>query len=454
MSAAQGVGAAWGVGAARLEARLGEVAGRVGTASPRPARGRVVRAVGTVLRAVLPDARLGELCRLDDGGRTPPLLAEIVGLDGDEAILAPIGDTAGLCAGAEVIPLHDVLRIPVGRALLGRVLDGLGQPLDLAARGPLPPCERRPCRAAPPDAMQRRLVDTVLPVGVRAIDALLTCGEGQRVGIYGEPGGGKSTLVAGLVRGAAVDVVVVALIGERGREVRDFIERQIDPATRARTVLVVATSDRTAVERVKAAHTATAIAEGFRDQGLRVLLVMDSVTRFARALREIGLASGEPPTRRGFPPSAMAELPRLMERAGPGAVGSITAFYTVLVEGDGQGDPIAEETRGILDGHIVLSPRIAASGRYPAIDVLASRSRVMDAIVDEAHRRQAAQVRDTVHRHGEIEFLVQVGEYAHGVDARNDAALARIDGVHAFLTQGAASVPFPDTLAWLATLTA
>ncbi len=434
---------------ARLDAHLDRVAGRLGTAAPRPDHGRIVRAVGTVLRAVLPDARLGELCSLMDGA----LLAEIIGLDGDEAILAPIGDTAGLSAGAEVVPLGDVLRVPVGAGLLGRVVDGLGRPLDERARGPLPAGERRACNVPPPAALMRRLVDAVLPTGIRAVDALLACGEGQRIGIYGEPGGGKSTLLASLVRGARAEVVVVALVGERGREVRDFIERQLDAATRARTVLVVATSDRPAVERMKAAYTATTIAEAFRDEGRRVLLVMDSVTRFARAGREIGLAAGEPPTRRGFPPSVMAELPRLMERAGPGEKGSITAFYTVLVEGDGGGDPIAEETRGILDGHIVLSPKIAAGGQYPAIDVLASRSRVMDAIVSAEHSRNAAHVREMMHRYGEIEFLVQVGEYARGVDAGNDAALAAIGPIRDFLRQAAAeATSWEETLAWLARL--
>ncbi|NVN32147.1 FliI/YscN family ATPase, partial [Endobacter medicaginis] len=293
----------------------------------------------------------------------------------------------------------------------------------------------RPCDASPPDALSRALVEHRLELGLRAIDGLLTCGEGQRIGIYGEPGGGKSTLLAQLVRGAAVDVVVVGLIGERGREVRDFIETQISPQVRQRTVLVVATSDRPAVERMKAAMTATAIAESFRDEGLKVLLVMDSVTRYARALREIGLAAGEPPTRRGFPPSVMAELPRLMERAGPAARGSITAFYTVLFEGDGAGDPVAEETRGILDGHIILSPKLAGSGHYPAIDVLTSRSRVMEAVAAPAHRAQARRVRDLLARHAEIEFLVQVGEYRRGVDPLNDLALDRIEDIRAFLRQ-------------------
>jgi ATP synthase in type III secretion protein N len=423
--------------------------------SPRPIQGRLVRAVGTVLRAVMPEARLGDLCRLDDPGLPRPLMAEIVGLDGDEAILAPIGSMRGLSVGAAVIATRNVLRVPTGNAVLGRVLDGLGRPLDAAARGPLEGCTMRPCDALPPEALDRALVNRPLQLGVRAIDGLLTCGEGQRIGIYGEPGGGKSTLMAQLVRGAAVDVVVVGLIGERGREVRDFIENQISAETRRRTVLVVATSDRPAVERMKAAMTATAIAEGFRDEGMRVLLLMDSVTRYARALREIGLAAGEPPTRRGFPPSVMAELPRLMERAGPAARGSITAFYTVLYEGDGAGDPIAEETRGILDGHIMLSPKLAASGHYPAIDVLTSRSRVMDAVVTRDHRGHARRLRDLLSRHAEIEFLVQVGEYRQGVDPLNDLALERIEPIRRFLQQGSEEyTPLPEMLKHLARLAA
>ncbi|WP_131115257.1 FliI/YscN family ATPase [Lichenihabitans psoromatis] len=438
----------------RLADGLDRLGVQVRELQARPERGRIVRAVGTVLRAVLPEARLGELCRVHDRGRPEPLMAEVVGLDGDEAILAPIGDMLGLASGAEVERTGDVLRVPVGDAVLGRVVDGLGRPLDVAARGPLAPGPSRPVQAAPPPALERRLVETVLPLGVRAIDALLTCAEGQRLGIYGEPGGGKSTLLASLVRGAAVDVVVVALIGERGREVRDFIERQLDPETRARAVLVVATSDRPAVERLKASYTATTIAEEFRDRGRRVLLVMDSVTRFARALREIGLAAGEPPTRRGFPPSVMAELPRLMERAGPAATGSITALYTVLVEGDGAGDPVAEETRAILDGHIILSPSLAASGHYPAIDVLTSRSRVMDAVISADHRKRAAAIRDVLQRYNDIEFLVQVGEFKIGSDPRNDAALAGIEAVREFLRQGSTDQSsWEETQAWLSRLT-
>lgn len=426
---------------------------RITALDRRPVRGRVVRAIGTVVRAILPDAKLGELCRLHERGRTAPLLAEVVGLDGDEAILAPLDDLQGLSAGAEVERTGDVLRVPVGDVLLGRVLDGLGRPLDLASRGPLGATASRPVNAAPPPALDRRLIERALPLGVRAIDGFLTCGEGQRMGIYGEPGGGKSTLLASLVRGASVDTVVVALIGERGREVREFIERQLDDEARAKTVFVVSTSDRPAVERLKASYTATTIAESFRDRGQRVLLVMDSVTRFARALREIGLAAGEPPTRRGFPPSVMAELPRLMERAGPAATGSITAFYTVLVEGDGTGDPVAEETRAILDGHIVLSPSLAGAGHYPAIDILASRSRVMDAVTDPQQRRDAAQLRDMLHRFNELEFLVQVGEYRAGADPRSDAALAGIEDLRGLLRQGPGErTPWGETLAWLTRL--
>jgi ATP synthase in type III secretion protein N len=418
---------------------------------PRPTRGLVLRATGSVVRATLPGARLGELCRFRDRGLRAPLLAEVVGLDSEEVVLAPVGEMLGLSVGAEVERTGEVLRVPVGDTLLGRVLDGLGRPADGKV---LASCPSRPLHADAPPALQRRLLDKVLPVGVRAIDALMTCAEGQRLGIYGEPGGGKSTLLASLARGAQVDVIVVALIGERGREVRDFVERQLDEETRKRTVLVVATSDRPAVERVKAGYTATTIAEEFRDRGLRVLLVMDSVTRFARALRELGLAAGEPPTRRGFPPSVMAELPRLMERSGPSDSGSITAFYTVLVEGDGTGDPIAEETRSILDGHIMLSPNLAASGHFPAIDVLASRSRVMDAVIDSSHGAAAARIRELLYLYSEIEFLVQVGEYKSGSDSRADAALASIGPIRNFLRQESREISsLQETLSWLARLT-
>ena len=442
-------------------AGLGDVEATLRGMEPRPSQGRVLRAVGPMVHAVLPGTFIGELVRMRPRAG-PELLAEVVGLDDDVAIVAPIGDMRGLGTGCEVIRTGGPLLVPVGAPLLGRVLDGLGRALDGEGQGPLIATQTRPCEVPPVAALGRGLVSRPFPVGVRAIDGLLTCAEGQRIGIYGEPGGGKSTLLGQLVRGAKADVVVVGLIGERGREVRDFVERQIDPATRARSVLVVATSDRPAMERIRAAHTATTIAEAFRDEGRRVLLVMDSITRFARAMREVGLAAGEPPTRRGFPPSVLAQLPQLLERSGPGtdrldgrSAGSITAFYTVLVEGDGTDDPIAEETRSLLDGHIVLSPKLAAAGHFPAIDVLASRSRVMDAVVAPAHQAGAAHVRALLHRHQEAEFLVQVGEYRAGADLQTDEALAKIDRIRAFLKQGTAeSTTFDDAVAWLGQLQA
>ena len=275
-----------------------------------------------------------------------------------------------------------------------------------------------------------------MPLGIRVIDGLLTCGEGQRIGIYGAPGTGKSSLLASIVKGAEADVAVVALIGERGREVREFVERHLGEEGRKKSVLVVATSDRSAMERVKAAYVATAIAEYFRDQNLRVLLLIDSITRFARAQREIGLAAGEPPTRRGFPPSVFAELPRLMERAGAGSTGSITAFYSILMEGDGTADPISEESRGILDGHITLSPKLGSAGHYPAIDVLESRSRVMETVASQAHNQAATHLRALMARHQEIELLLRVGEYQPGSDPIADEAVRKIEAIRAFLRQG------------------
>ncbi|GLS33038.1 EscN/YscN/HrcN family type III secretion system ATPase [Mesorhizobium albiziae] len=325
--------------------------------------------------------------------------------------------------------------VPTGWNLLGRVLNGFGQPLDESTHGPLLPETRVPVSRDAPDPLTRRIVDNVLPVGIRAIDGLLTCGEGQRMGIFAAAGGGKSTLISMLVRGAAVDVSVIALIGERGREVQEFIEHNLGTEARSRVVLVVASSDRSAMERAKAAYVATAIAEWYRDQGKRVLLLMDSVTRFARALREIGLAAGEPPTRRGFPPSVFASLPRLMERAGNNHRGSITAFYTVLVEGDDMAEPVADETRSILDGHIVLSRALAMSNLYPAIDILASVSRVMSAIVSSDHEWLAGRLRQLMAKYHEVELLVRVGEYKEGADPLADAAIAKIDHIRTFLRQ-------------------
>ncbi|KNY19781.1 type III secretion system ATPase SctN [Methylobacterium sp. ARG-1] len=423
------------------------------TIDTRPLRGRITRAVGTVIHAVVPGVRIGELCRLEDNQSGLSLEAEVVGLTEHTAILTPIGAIETLSSRVEVVPTGRMVEVPVGPTLLGRILDSRGLPLDGGA--PLDGAPTRPLRGTAPNPLQRQLIDRPMPLGVRVIDGLLTVGEGQRLGIYGEPGGGKSSLLAQIVKGTQAEICVIALIGERGREVREFVERHLGAAGLARSVLIVATSDRSAIERLQAAYAATAIAEHFRDAGRRVVLLMDSVTRFARALREIGLAAGEPPTRRGFPPSVFASLPGLMERAGPGASGSITAFYTVLVEGDGSGDPIAEETRGILDGHIVLSPALAAQNHYPAVDVLASRSRVMNAVAGQDHVAAAARVRELLARYQETEFLIQVGEYKAGSDPLTDAALARIGDLRGFLRQAEAeTTPFEESIAWMQRLAA
>lgn len=411
--------------------------------------GRVVRATGTVIHAIAPDVRVGEMCRLEDPRTGFVLMAEVVGLAGEEAVLTPIGDLKNVSTTMRVVPTGAAMRVRVGPGLLGRVLDARGNPLD--GRGPLEDCPlERPVMASPPDPMTRPVIDRPLALGVRALDGALTCGLGQRMGIYGEPGGGKSTLLAQIVRNGDAEVYVLGLIGERGREVREFIEHNLGPQGMARSVVVVATSDRSALERSKAAYVATAMAEYFRDQGRDVVLIMDSVTRFARAQREIGLAAGEPPTRRGFPPSIFTELPQLMERAGRAEIGSITALYTVLVEGDGTGDPVAEETRSILDGHIILSARLAAANHYPAIDVLTSRSRVMDAVVDPEHGAAAGELRSLLAAHAEVEFLLQVGEYKPGADAVTDKAVERIDLLRAFLRQrGDEADDFEATRRWL-----
>ncbi|WP_017168397.1 FliI/YscN family ATPase, partial [Xanthomonas phaseoli] len=337
-------------------------------------------------------------------------------------------------------------------ALLGRVLDGLGVPSD--GQGAIACDTWVPIQAQAPDPMRRRLIEHPMPTGVRIVDGLMTLGEGQRMGIFAAAGVGKSTLMGMFARGTQCDVNVIVLIGERGREVREFIELILGEDGLARSVVVCATSDRSSIERAKAAYVGTAIAEYFRDRGLRVLLMMDSLTRFARAQREIGLAAGEPPTRRGFPPSVFAELPRLLERAGMGESGSITAFYTVLAEDETGSDPIAEEVRGILDGHLILSREIAAKNQYPAIDVLASLSRVMSQIVPSDHSQAAGRLRRLLAKYNEVETLVQVGEYREGSDAVADEAIDRIDAIRDFLSQPTDQLSaYESTLEQLASVT-
>jgi len=432
------------------DAALGIVADleqTLGRVTPVGMRGRVSKAVGMLIDATGIQAHVGELCELTTPGE-PPLLAEVVGFAQHTALLTPLGPTTGISALTEVIPSGRGHVCPVGPGLLGRVLNALGEPMD--GHGPLDVHAHWPVHREPLNPLRRRMITQTLPTGIRAIDGLLTLGEGQRVGVFSPPGVGKSTLLGMLARGSTADVNVVALIGERGREVKEFIEHSLGPEGLAKTVLVVSTSDRPPMERIKSAYVATTIAEHFRDQGARVLLLVDSLTRFARAQREIGLASGEPPTRRSYPPSIFSMLPQLLERAGQGETGSVSAVYTVLTEGDEENDPIAEEVRSILDGHIVLSRKLAAGNQYPAIDVLASVSRVMSQIVSSEQQATASEFRALLAKYQEMELLVQIGEYKPGSDALADRAIQGRAAMLQFLAQPPqGAVPFDSTVAAL-----
>ncbi|KAA0080343.1 EscN/YscN/HrcN family type III secretion system ATPase [Trinickia soli] len=414
-------------------------------------RGKVLEVVGTLMRVTGLEVRLGELCELRAPNGQLLQHAEVVGFSRNVAVLSPFGRVADISRSTQVIGLGRPLSVPVGDALLGRTIDSLGTPID--GGGPLGCTEHRPIFADPPTPMSRPIIDRDLPTGVRIVDGLMTLGLGQRVGIFAPAGVGKSTLMGMFARGAQCDINVIALIGERGREVREFVEHILGEEGMARSVVVCATSDRSSIERAKAAFVATAVAEYFRDRGMSVLLMMDSLTRFARAQREIGLAVGEPPARRGFPPSVFAELPRLVERAGLSEHGAITALYTVLAEDETGGDPVAEEVRGLLDGHMVLSREIAARNQYPAIDVLGSLSRVMPLITTREHMDRAGHVRRLLAKHKEIETLLQIGEYRPGGDPLADEAVARIDAIRAFLCQRTDQFSSPrETAAALAAL--
>ncbi|MGU9978142.1 MAG: type III secretion system ATPase SctN [Candidatus Oxydemutatoraceae bacterium WSBS_2016_MAG_OTU14] len=395
--------------------------------------GYVVEVTGAMIRAIVPKAKVGELCYLKNPKEGQTMLAEVVGFENNLTLLTPMGSMVGISNATEVVASGTSHTIPVGPQLLGKVLDGLGNLLD---GGKLNHTTTYPVYADPPNPMQRKVIDEPLPLGLRVLDGLLTCGEGQRLGIFAAAGGGKSTLLSMLIRNSAADIKILALIGERGREVREFIENDIGEEGLKQAVIVVATSDRPATERMKAAYVATAVAEYFRDQGKKVLLMMDSVTRFARAQREIGLAAGEPPTRRGFPPSVFAALPKLMERSGQSDKGSITALYTVLVEGDDMTEPVADETRSILDGHIILSRKLAQANHYPAIDVLSSLSRVMNSIASDEHKRVAGRFRELLAKYSDIEMLVKIGEYKQGADPVADEAMSKIEKLNGFLKQG------------------
>lgn len=413
-------------------------------AQPIEVKGRVIQVVGTIIKASVPGVKVGEVCILRNPWENFEVQAEVVGFTREAALLTALGAMTGISAQTEVIPTRRVHMVPVGDSLLGRVVDGLGRPIDADRKGPIRPEAYYPVFADPPGPLERRIISRPISLGIRAIDGMLTCGEGQRMGIFAAAGGGKSTLLASIIRNTEAEVSVLALIGERGREVREFIEKDLGEEGLRRAVVVCATSDRSSMERLKAAYVATSIAEFFRDKGKKVLLMMDSVTRFGRAQREIGLAAGEPPTRRGFPPSVFSELPKLMERAGNSAKGSITALYTVLVEGDDMTEPIADETRSILDGHIILSRKLAQVNHYPAIDILASISRCQSAIVPKDHKEAAAKLREILAKYQEVELLLRIGEYQKGADRATDEAIAKIDKVNAFLCQGLAERPQYD----------
>ncbi|MBN3857570.1 EscN/YscN/HrcN family type III secretion system ATPase [Paraburkholderia sp. Ac-20340] len=415
--------------------------------------GKIQEVIGTLIKVAGLDAQLGELCELRSPQGALLQRAEVVGFTRGIALLSPFGRLGNVSRETRVRGLGRPLALRIGTGLLGRVIDSLGEPVD--GKGPLDCDAWQPVIADPPDPMSRPVLDTPLPTGVRVVDGMMTLAEGQRMGIFAPAGVGKSTLMGMFARGARCDVNVIALIGERGREVREFCEHILGEEGMARSVVVCATSDRSSIERAKAAYAATAVAEYFRDRGQRVLLMMDSLTRFARAQREIGLAMGEPPTRRGFPPSIFAELPRLLERTGRAERGSITALYTVLAEDESGGDPIAEEVRGILDGHMILSREIAAQNRYPAIDVSASLSRVMSQVVSREHVGVAGHVRRLLAKHKEVELLIQVGEYQSGADPVADEAVQKIEAIRAFLSQPTdLLVDFDETLGQLAEIVA
>jgi flagellum-specific ATP synthase len=397
--------------------------------------GKVAQVVGLVIESNGPDGRIGDLCTIQvrNAEKAEHLAAEIVGFRGDRVLLMPLGELSGVGPGSLVQNTGSCMQVPTGFGLLGRTIDGLGNPMD--SLGPLEATGRYPILASPPNALDRKMIKRPLATGVRAIDGMLTLGEGQRIGIMAGSGVGKSTLLGMIARNCEADVNVIALIGERGREVKEFIENDLGPEGLKRSVIVCATSDQPALVRIKAALAATAIAESFRDQGKSVLLMMDSVTRFAMAQREVGLAVGEPPSTKGYTPSVFAMLPRLMERAGNSDKGAITALYTVLVEGDDTNEPIADATRAILDGHIVLNRKLTSKGHYPPIDVLESLSRTMPFVVPPSQIESARQMREWMAAYHDVEDLVSIGAYKPGTKPVADMAIDKWAGINQFLRQ-------------------
>lgn len=411
-------------------------------------KGKVINVVGLTIESAGPDAKLGDICRIiPEWDNTSDIMAEVVGFKDRKTLLMPYDATDGIGSGCIVINTGEPLTVQVSDKMLGMVLDGLGRPYD---KGKMPEGIPYPVESTAPDPMSRKIISDVLPLGVKAVDGLITVGKGQRIGIFAGSGVGKSTLMGMFARNTKADINVIALIGERGREVREFIERDLGEEGMKRSVVVVATSDRPALERNKAAKTATAIAEYFRDQGKDVLLMMDSLTRFSMAQREIGLASGEPPVTRGYPPSVYAEMPKLLERAGCSEEGSITGLYTVLVDGDDFNEPITDTARSILDGHIMLERKLAHKNHYPAIDILQSISRCMSQIAEREHKQAAGKLKNVMATYHEAEDLINIGAYRAGSNPSIDFSISKIDAVNDFLMQEVdAKYTFEETVEML-----
>ncbi len=418
--------------------RLGLLVEAMGKRLPEvqlvPVNGKVADVIGIVIESRGPDVQMGEICEVRIRNRkTEPLLCEVVGFRGERVLLMPLGDVQKIGPGSDVLSTGRTLGVRVGPELLGRVLDGMGEPLD--EKGPVIGTDYYPLHSTPPHPLKRKMIESPLPVGIRAIDGLLTLGQGQRIGIFSGAGVGKSTLLGMMARNTGADVNVIALVGERGREVQDFLRKDLKEEGMKRSVVVVATSDQPPLVRLRAAMTATAISEYFRDQNKRVLLMMDSITRVARAQRDVGLAIGEPPATRGYTPSIFEFLPKLLERAGAGERGSITGIYTVLVEGDDMNEPIADTVRGILDGHIVLSRDLAVRNHFPAIDMLQSVSRVMRDVVPNEQMDVAGRIREIISVSKEAEELLSLGAYRKGNNPRLDFALEKSELINAFIRQ-------------------
>lgn len=407
--------------------------------------GKITKVTGLTIESDGPIASIGELCYIYPYHETEPILAEVVGFKEGKILLMPLGEMEGIASGSTVVASGKTLRVNVGEELIGRVLDGLGNPID--GKGSINTKKTYPVLNSPPNPLERMVISEPLPLGIKAIDGLITCGKGQRIGIFSGSGVGKSTLMGMVSRNSSADINVIGLIGERGREVREFLEKDLKEEGLKKSIVVVVTSDQPALIRVKGALVTTAIAEYFRDRGNNVMLLMDSLTRFAMAQREIGLAIGEPPVTRGFTPSVFAVMPKLLERAGNSSRGTITGLYTVLVDGDDLNEPVTDTVRGIIDGHIILSRKLANQNHYPAIDVLSSVSRVMPSIVDEEHLNKANAIKDIMATYKESEDLINIGAYKMGSNNKIDRAIDLKEDIDEFLMQETLDIyPFEETL--------